>query len=259
MKPLSVEVTKVVKESERVTTLYFDKNFSFNPGQFAMIWVRGVDEVPMALSSKSSITVERVGDATEHLSEITAGETLGVRAPLGKGFNLYSGENRDLLIVGGGVGVAPLAPLAELAKAHGRRVKSLIGARRREDLIFRDRFERAGDLKLSTDDGTIGHHGSVTDLFKEEDLDRFDRIYVCGPEPMMARCLSILREENLAMRSEFSLNRYFKCGIGICGSCCIDPEGLRVCRDGPVFSGDRLIGSEFGLYRRDQCGIKRGI
>lgn len=257
MKPSSVEVTGVVKETARVTTLYFDKNFSFNPGQFAMIWVRGVDEVPMALSSRNSITIERVGDATEHLSELATGDSLGVRAPLGNGFSPCTSGN--LLMVGGGVGSVPLAPLAELASQRGLRVTTLIGARSREELLFRDRFECVSDVKISTDDGTIGYHGFVTDLFKQEELDRFNRIYVCGPELMMATCLNVLREECLVSHSEFSLNRYFKCGIGICGSCCIDPEGLRVCRDGPVFNGDRLVESEFGLYKRDEYGIKTRI
>lgn len=256
MRPVSVEIIDVVQETPSITTLYFDKKFPSNPGQFAMVWLRGVDEIPMALSSENAITVQQVGDATERLSHLQVGDTLGIRAPLGRGFSLAEG---DLLLVAGGVGAAPLAPLAELAREMGCRITTLLGAREKEELLFKERFEQCGDVKISTDDGSQGHHGFITEVLEREALTEYQQIYICGPEPMMSACLHILDAAKLAGRSQFSLHRYFKCGIGICGACCIDPSGMRVCRDGPVFRGDQLLESEFGCYMRDECGIRRKI
>jgi dihydroorotate dehydrogenase electron transfer subunit len=253
LKPVSVRITEVVRETPSITTLYFDRVFPSHPGQFAMVWLRGVDEVPMALSSKNAITVQRVGDATAGLSGLEVGDSVGVRAPLGRGFNLVEG---NILLVAGGVGSAPLAPLAELASQRGCCVTTLLGARTGEELLFRERFERVGVVKVSTDDGSVGFRGFVSELFEREDLLDYQQVYLCGPELMMAACFDVLRRVGLVSCAQFSLHRYFKCGIGVCGACCIDPGGLRVCRDGPVFRGDLLLGGEFGRYRRDECGIK---
>jgi dihydroorotate dehydrogenase electron transfer subunit len=86
------------------------------------------------------------------------------------------------------------------------------------------------------------------------DIHAYDTICVCGPERMMYSVLTRLAKDGVADRGQFSLHRYMKCGVGVCGSCCIDPGGLRVCRDGPVFSGDILLESEFGHYARDASG-----
>ena len=99
----------------------------------------------------------------------------------------------------------------------------------------------------------------MTVLLKEVDLHAFDHICVCGPEPMMRAVLHRLDEEGIAERGLFSRHRYIKCGVGLCGSCAIDPSGLRVCREGPVLRGDQLAGSEFGRFMRDASGRKRPI
>jgi len=94
----------------------------------------------------------------------------------------------------------------------------------------------------------------VTDVLNSLDLSVYDKIAVCGPEIMMASVFRLLEDRKVLERSEFSLHRYFKCGIGVCGACCIDKSGLRVCRDGPVFSGVQLLNSELGKYTRDASG-----
>ncbi|MEM2124536.1 MAG: dihydroorotate dehydrogenase electron transfer subunit [Methanolinea sp.] len=247
--PVPVRVTRVVRETPTVTTLVFNREFHFVPGQFVMVWVPGIDEVPMALSSPSSITVQRVGDATTVLSSLCPGDSIGIRGPFGNGFP----AGRRMLAIAGGVGAAPILP----AVVAGGVEKILLGARSREELLFLENFASLSDLAVATDDGSLGHRGLVTDLLREENLDRYDAVICCGPERMMATVLSVLRERGCQEKGHFSLHRYMKCGIGVCGSCCIDPDGLRVCRDGPVFPAAILERGEFGRYSRDAAGRRR--
>jgi dihydroorotate dehydrogenase electron transfer subunit len=242
----AVTVVEAVEETPSVTTLVFDRALAFEPGQFVMVWVPGVDEVPMALSSRNSISVQLVGEATAALSSMRTGDRLGLRGPYGTGFPPCG----SALVVAGGIGAAPLLPLAEA----GRAATVLLGARTAGELAFRDRFAAAADLRLATDDGSAGHHGYVADLLGEVDLAAYDAICVCGPEPMMAAVRDRLAAAGALERSFFSLHRYMKCGVGVCGSCVIDPDGLCVCRDGPVFPGPVLAGSELGRHTRDACG-----
>jgi dihydroorotate dehydrogenase electron transfer subunit len=133
----------------------------------------------------------------------------------------------------------------------------LLGARTSAELPFRDELAGCTDLHVATDDGSEGFSGFVVGLLDEFSLVHYDSILVCGPEKMMHAVLGRLMEHAAVARSHFSLHRYMKCGVGVCGSCCIDPSGLRVCRDGPVFSGELLLESEFGRYARDAAGVKR--
>lgn len=259
MRLLNATIIKTVEESPSIRTFYFDASFdSATPGQFLMVWVRGVDEIPMTLSYKNAITVQKVGDATSRLFELGEGDSVGIRGPSGKGFTLL-GKGDRILVVAGGVGAAPLAPLAEYAEGAGVEVTTILGARNADELVFKNRFSEAGILHITTDDGSEGRRGFVTDTLSELDLSAYDRIYTCGPEVMMARVFDILQNAGALDWSEFSLHRYFKCGIGVCGACCMDPSGLRVCKDGPVFNGTQLVGSEFGKYKRSASGQRVGI
>ena len=176
---------------------------------------------------------------------------MGLRGPLGSGFIL---RGKRILLIGGGVGTAPLAFLGEQAKAAGIEVASLLGFRCKEDLIFQDRFEALGDTIITTDDGSLGIHGRVASGLEELNLFDYDQIYLCGPEMMMWDIIS--RTQEHAKKTQACINRYFKCAAGICGSCCLDPEGVRVCVEGPVLMADRLLESEFGRYRRGPTGGK---
>lgn len=249
--PVPVRITAVTAETPTVRTFTFDHDFSFIPGQFVMVWIPGVDEVPMALSSASSITVQRVGEATSALFSLQAGDMIGIRGPFGNGFP----DAHRVLAIAGGVGAAPLLP----AVRAGGVKKCLLGARSAEDLLFPRILESFTELIVSTDDGTCGHRGVVVDLLRSEGLHRYDCIFCCGPERMMKAVLDFLVQAGCPERGYFSLHRYMKCGMGVCGSCAIDPEGLRVCRDGPVFRGDSLQKSEFGHYSRDASGRRRPI
>ncbi|HVP97328.1 dihydroorotate dehydrogenase electron transfer subunit [Methanoregula sp.] len=249
--PVPVTVTEIHTETPSVRTFSFDRSFSFEPGQFVMVWIPGIDEIPMALSSANSITVQKAGDATGAMFEIEAGASLGIRGPFGNGFT----RGEKMLAIAGGVGAAPLLPLARSDCV----MTMLLGARTEKELLFVDQLDESTDVIIATDDGSLGQHGFVTDLMKDIGLAAYDRIAVCGPEPMMRAVFSLVDGQGLAAKAEFSLHRYMKCGVGICGSCCIDPDGLRVCRDGPVFSGEFLKKSEFGHYCRDASGRKKNI
>jgi dihydroorotate dehydrogenase electron transfer subunit len=251
---LSVPVTivRIRRETPTILTFVLDRSFPFSPGQFVMVWVPGVDEIPMALSSEKSITVQNVGDATAALFALEAGAKIGIRGPLGNGFS----KGEKVLAIAGGVGAAPLLPLARSDCV----MTMLVGARTEAELLFVDQLDECTDVLIATDDGSLlGTKGFVTSLMEDLNLGVYDRVAVCGPEVMMRAVLSKVDERGIAHRSEFSLHRYMKCGVGVCGSCCIDPSGLRCCKGGPVFSGDILLKSEFGQYTRTASGRKKNL
>ena len=260
MKPESnraVRVLRVVEEAEGVSTLYFRDPLcrEAQPGQFIMVWVPGLEEVPMSLSTideESSITVKAVGPTSRALTSMRGGEPIGLRGPFGRGFTIM-GERP--LLVAGGIGVAPLKPLLERMLSRGLKPTMILGARTRDRLIFLRRFrELLGDrLHIATDDGSLGYRGLASEyaerLLEEHD---FDIIYACGPEGMMAAVYRAA--ERFGLPIQVSLERYMKCAVGLCGSCAIGP--YRVCRDGPVFDGNMLrrVLDEFGHRRLDPSG-----
>jgi dihydroorotate dehydrogenase electron transfer subunit len=251
MRPINSIIQEVICEAPQVRTFRLDRDLDPAPGQYVMVWIRGVDEVPMSFSGPDTITVQSVGVATQALFQLSAGDSLGLRGPLGNGFIL---RGKKILIIGGGVGTAPLAFLAEQARSQGYKVASLLGFRSKDDLINKSRFEALGETYITTDDGSAGIHGRVAEGLKDLNLFEYDQIYICGPEMMMWDIISRTREH--AGKTQACINRYFKCAAGICGSCCLDPQGIRVCVEGPVIMADRLLESEFGRYRRGPTGGK---
>jgi dihydroorotate dehydrogenase electron transfer subunit len=255
----AIEIEKVSKETEEIFTLYFNDVISLNaiPGQYVMLWIPDLDEIPMSISginkdSLTSVTVRVVGEATSALASLSKGNKVGIRGPLGKGF-ITSGL--EPLLVGGGTGIAPLIPLAELFVSEGITPTFVIGSRSIEELFFRDSLKGLlGDnLFEATDDGTCGFHGYASECaYTVMEGKYFDYIYTCGPELMMS---AIYREaKNRDIHIQASLERYIKCAAGLCGSCAIGP--YRVCRDGPVFTLEMLreIEDEFGISRLDPSG-----
>jgi len=242
-------IKEVIVESGAVRTFCFQEPLAPRPGQYMMVWVRGVDEIPMSFSGPDRMTVHAVGEATRALFDLRAGDGLGLRGPLGNGFSL---TGRKILLVGGGVGVAPLAFLGEEARKAGIEVTSLIGFRTAADVVLKSRMERLGELILTTDDGSDGLKGFVSAGLGELDLEEIDQIYLCGPELMMWDVIN--RCKRRAGQIQACINRYFKCAVGVCGSCCLDPQGIRVCVEGPVITADRLLEGEFGRYRRGPSG-----
>lgn len=261
MRPINVIITKIIQETPTVKTFFFDVSFKkFKPGQFVMVWIRGIDEIPMTLSYQNAITVRSVGDATEKLFELNEGDSLGIRGPFGNGFSISHNKSK-ILIIAGGIGAAPLVRISELFKLKKNDIKitTILGCQNSDELIFMNRFKEQGQVYITTDDGSEGTKGFVTDILKRKNLSNYDKIFVCGPEVMMVAVFKILQKKDSIEKSEFSLHRYFKCGIGVCGACCMDSKGLMVCKDGPVFQAKDLIDSEFGLYMRNASGQKQKI
>jgi dihydroorotate dehydrogenase electron transfer subunit len=247
-----VRVASVTEEGNGLKTLRFPFDASVRPGQFFMVWVPGVDEVPMSASyvfGEKGITVREVGPATKVLNSLKQGSLLGVRGPYGNGFDVRPGK---ALLIGGGTGMAALIPVAEFIWDM-RRVDILIGARTRSELIFEERAELlSSEVHVSTDDGSRGMQGTVVEM-AEKHLERnpCDTIYACGPEKMLARVVNLAERKGIPC--QVSLERLMKCGSGLCGSCVID--GMRVCADGPVFTGERISRTlEFGMWKRDETG-----
>jgi dihydroorotate dehydrogenase electron transfer subunit len=229
-----IGVEKVVRHTENTATIFFSNRLNSYPGQFVMLNVFGYEEIPLSLSSSRSVTVKAVGETTKALVSIQEKSLVGLRGPMGKPFSYANGK---ALIVAGGIGIAPMLYLHDNLTKRGVEVSVLYGAKTSEELIWTDRFKI---LEVATDDGSAGFHGSVVELLKEKDLKGFSKIYCCGPEVMLRKLYNYLsnylNEENKALSNvEFSLERYMRCGIGLCGSCVLE-NGLRVCAEGPVFS-----------------------
>lgn len=240
-----------------------------DPGQFAMLatverWGAGEDErpyLPRAFSyarwladrrsdrvprtgyrspigGEAHFLLEDVGPGTCRLCELRAGEQLWVLGPLGNGFTAHELERRALL-VGGGVGIAPLAIWQDALHANGEHATALLG--------FRDGAHAVGaelltDSRLASDDGSVGHHGPVTELLREE-IDRDERVavYACGPPPMLEAVRALCAERSIP--AQLALEAGMACGFGACYGCAVPKRGggyLRVCVDGPVVDAGEL-------------------
>ncbi len=224
---------------------------SFKPGQFNMLYAYGVGEVPISVSGDPSNrrylehTVRSVGSVTTALAGKRRGEYIGVRGPYGNGWPLEEAEGRDVAIVAGGIGLAPLRP-AIYHIVHNRerygKFYVLYGARTPADLLYKQELERwRGPLDTQFlvtvdrgDERWRGYIGVVTMLFKHIRLDPANTIaFVCGPEIMMKFTIVELKNQGLPEDQIFiSMERNMKCGIGICGHCQLGP--VFICKDGPV-------------------------
>ncbi len=220
-----------------------------------MVWLPGGEEVPMSISDVDGdnvrISIAKAGQTTTVLHKLRKGDTLFTRGPFGNHFSL---DADSYLLVGGGYGAAPLIYAGKLISKSGKRGVYLVGAKNSSELLFVKEAQRWGmKVYAATEDGSAGHRELVTDLLgqllKEE---RFSSILTCGPERMMYEVVREGVKRGICVQA--SLERYMKCGFGICGSCVLDPIGLRVCVDGPVFDGALLLRTEFGKRKRDASG-----
>jgi len=221
----------VIRHTDSIATLIFDRELPSHPGQFLMVNVFGYEEIPLSLSSPKSVTVKAVGETTRALVEFEGGELLGLRGPFGRPFT----PSNKALIVAGGIGIAPLKYLHDFLIERGAGVKVIYGARTSKELIWKDELR---DPMLATDDGSEGFRGNVVELIRASgiDLSKFERIYCCGPKPMLKGLFDLFKAKGILHKVEFSLENYMRCGIGLCGSCVLE-NGLRVCVEGPVFRG----------------------
>jgi NAD(P)H-flavin reductase len=258
-------INDIVDEVESVATwnLTFQdpavaRAYQFAPGQFNMLYLPGAGEIPISLSAdpRSSETwahtIRVVGNVTRTLAQLQPGATLGIRGPFGTGWPIDECNGRDVILVAGGIGLAPLRPaiyeLLHNRKKHGK-LNLLYGARSPETILYTRQFadwDKQGLLIKSTVDratpGWVRNVGVVTVLL--ERLRTFDPentvLFCCGPEVMMKfTAMAALSRGIAASRIWLSTERNMQCAIGHCGHCQFGPEFI--CKDGPVFRYDRIV------------------
>jgi NAD(P)H-flavin reductase len=252
-----VTIKKVIWETDDTCTLQFElgefgDTFRFRPGQFNMLYVFGVGEAAISISSDAAKpknlvhTVRRVGVVTSALSQLKRGDVIGLRGPFGSFWPLDPAIGKDVVIAAGGIGLAPLRPLIyslfRKRNSFGR-IILLYGARSPLDLLYRVELEEWGkkenvEVLVTVDRGDSswkGHIGVVTGLFSYSKLDaRATVAYVCGPEAMMRYTVDEIERRGLAEHQIYlSMERNMKCAVGFCGHCQYGPTFI--CKDGPVF------------------------
>jgi NAD(P)H-flavin reductase len=259
MWPLPYRVTRRRAETPDTASLWLtpvaQRIAPVAPGQFTMLYVPGVGEVPISVSGSHDDgsdgggtllqTVRAVGAVSRALHDAPVGSVVGVRGPYGTSWDLASAYGTDLVVVGGGCGLAPLRPVLTTALARRSsygRVLAVLGAREPCELMFADEVEawaRRPDVDVlrtvdEPDAAWSGGVGLVTDLVADADLDPArTSAFLCGPEVMIRAAATLLLSRGVpARRIQVSLERNMKCGIGHCGHCQLGP--LLVCRDGPV-------------------------
>lgn len=233
------------------------RQFRFKAGQFNMVYLFGVGEVAISIVSDPDEpevldhTIRTVGRVTRAIADLPPGETLGIRGPFGEGWPLEEAKGRNVVIVTGGLGCAPVVGAIEYIfrrRTEYGSIKILHGVKTPHDLLYRERFDRwrrvpDTEVLLTSDqpDKTWSHHvGVVTELFERVTIDPAKSIVLmCGPEIMMRLGAPILlRREIPATAMYVSLERHMECGIGLCGHCQMGPYFL--CKDGPVMRYDRV-------------------
>ena len=263
--PQVIEIKKIIEETPTIKTFIFDwtmvgENIP-SPGQFVMVW-NFKDEKPMSISyidvakGELGITVKKVGEFTEDLHTLKEGDKLGLRGPYGNGFDTDLRDMR-VLAIGGGVGMAPIASFTEAALKNKAKVDVVCAAQTKDELLFDTRLKAKGaKVYTCTNDGSCGFKGFATHRVLELiEHKEYDWAVVCGPEVMMRSLYGSL--EAHMIDGEYSMERYMKCAIGVCGQCCVDNTGWRICAEGPVFSSDQVSEIvEFGKFHRTASGLK---
>jgi len=257
--PLEAEVLENIRETSSMFTLRMrftdpavQAAYSFQPGQFNMLYLFGVGEVPISIVSDPGDetvvdhTIRALGRVTRALQRVQAGECLGVRGPFGRGWPIREAEQRDVVIITGGLGCAPVVSVINYVlrrRERFGRLNIIQGVKHSADFIWKDRYDAWREVPntkvlLAADEGASlwpWHVGRVTELFHQLDYDRRRVIVMmCGPEGMMLAGVRLLREQGVPDDDIWvSMERNMHCAIGHCGHCQYGPSF--VCRDGPVF------------------------
>jgi NAD(P)H-flavin reductase len=258
MEPVPYRIEQVIEEVPDCFTLTFDFGdapFLFAPGQFNMLYVFGHGEVPISMSgdpqsAKNLVhTIRNVGSVTAALQKLKAGDMVGIRGPFGSCWPLEQTKGKDVLIMAGGLGLAPLRPALYhiLANRHDYGTITLLyGTRTPNMVLYPQELQDWGkkmDVMLTVDSAGQdwkGHVGVVTDLLNGITIDQQNTTaLLCGPEIMMRFCAQALQDEGLSPSQIYvSMERNMKCALGLCGRCQYGPHFI--CKDGPVFSFDQV-------------------
>lgn len=260
----TVVIERIIEETPTVKTFIFKDNISSKarPGQFLMVWIPRAEELPMSVmvSEKgyAAVTIRKLGFGSTALYNKGIGEILGIRGPYGNQFKIDT-DTKKVLLVGGGTGLVPLLRLTTKLNELKIDTTVIIGARSKEEVFFEKQANDFLDktkhkVIISTEDGSYGVKGYATDVMSHiVNREKFDTVYTCGPELMIKKIFDIGLRNSLSI--QVSLERYMKCGVGMCASCCIGDQ--LVCRDGTVFNEMQLSDMiEFGLMYRDKSGRK---
>lgn len=219
------------------------------PGQFVEVRVDGSPTTflrrPISINyvdrakKELWLMVAMIGDGTRRLGELKAGDILNCVLPLGNSFTMPAERQEKVLLVGGGVGMAPMLMMGATMSQQGFEPTFLLGGRTDKDILELDLFQKYGRVFVTTEDGSMGEKGFVTNHSVLQE--HFDRVCTCGPKPMMVAVARYAREKNI--ECEASLENMMACGLGAC-LCCVEKttEGnLCVCKEGPVFNIKRLL------------------
>ena len=250
---LDLRVTSVEQLSERYLLLTATNPAGplpeMQPGQFAQLRIDESKETflrrPISLHcvdyqrNEVGFLVQKVGKGTASLWEKRPGSTLNAILPLGKGFTMPSSPKQRVLLVGGGVGIAPLLFMGTEMQKMGAKPTFLLGARSKSDLLRLDAYRACGDVYVTTEDGSEGEKGFVTQhsILQRE---KFENIAVCGPKPMMLAMACYAKQAGIPC--EVSLENVMACGLGACLCCVEDTKdgNVCVCKEGPVFDVEKL-------------------
>ena len=250
---LDLRVSSIEKQNEKYFLLKLTHQLPLPqmvPGQFVEV---RVDHSPttflrrpisinnyVAEANELWLLVARVGDGTRQLGTLSEGDVVNCLLPLGNGFTVPTRPDSRVLLVGGGIGVAPLLYFGKKIREAGARPTFLLGARTQADLLQLELFEELGDVHVTTEDGSYGEKGFVTNHSVLERV-RFDQISCCGPKPMMMAVARYAAKNDIFC--EVSLENMMACGLGAC-LCCVEKTvsgNLCVCKEGPVFNIKKLL------------------
>ncbi|MEK7672479.1 MAG: dihydroorotate dehydrogenase electron transfer subunit [Patescibacteria group bacterium] len=259
----TLRIKKILEENPTTKTFIFEYPLGGKPGQFAMIWLPGFDEKPMSIAFDDGkefwITICKVGPFSSAMHELNVGDKVGIRGPFGTSYKFKKGEN--LALVAGGYGAAPMYFVAYEASNMGCHVDFLIGARNKDLLLYTHKILSLANTKLhiSTNDGSVGVQGFITQVLDQILADSHSKkdykVFTCGPEVMMKAVGDVC--DKYKTPAWLSMEKYMKCGIGVCGQCAIDDTGALCCVDGPVMEWKKLRKlPEMGEYHRDAQGKK---
>jgi NAD(P)H-flavin reductase len=259
MIPNLAEIKKILWETDEVFSFTIDTStlnngdYTFEPGQFNMLYTFGIGESAISISSdpakRETIThtIHKVGNVTSALSQLKKGSVIGIRGPFGSSWPIEKARGRDVCIIAGGIGLAPIRPviysLLKRRKDYGK-ILLLYGARSPRDLLYRVELEQWNkksnfEVHVTVDRGDStwkGHIGVVTNLINYVKIDTTATVtMVCGPEVMMYYSLMEILKTGIPMENVYlSMERNMKCAVGFCGHCQYGPKFI--CKDGPVFN-----------------------
>ncbi len=243
-------IIRVIKECEGVYSFHIATEEEAQFGQYNMLYAFGRGEAPITIASKGEgylvHTVRAVGDVTRYIDSLREGDLLYWRGPYGNRWSLEEAYGKTLLILSGGLGLAATRWVFEEAmKRPIKRLIHLYGSKDYDSLLYKYLYEEwSSKADLRAIIGTShpqwkGKTGIITDLLRKLDIERDSLVFICGPDPMVKACVSLLKEKGIEENRIYaSLERHMKCSVGTCGHCMIGP--YFVCKDGPIFRYDLI-------------------